>query len=559
MTRPLPIGAKRIRPSKACECCRAVKQKCTGLDEEFLHALEDPDQLEAWEGQHPKCDRCTRLNQNCTFAQSRRKGRPRRLHPSQRPTSSRASSSRSGSGSDRDLFSSSSKGPVFFDPSLEDSFSTSSWPSPSSLKASPPAPALPVPQAIHFPLTNQFSTLARRYLLEAFTWAPILPPHEPELVEYLRLADPILPEALSAFLRLSPSPPVFPPAHTDIAPSTLLAGGLLVLEAFGAKDAARAGSILRWTCSQLQRFGWAGENSVFPSWVAPLDGELLVSLGWMCWSMEMQIGVMTGNRHRVLGSVQPPSSPGPSTLLMRAAALLRDATDYSTFWEGTETDRFNYTTWILRRSDSLQSEALEFLHSSPPRPSFSSTSYLPPTPSDLQLAAMHEIATMGALMSTAAVILLLSSASPLSPLVAPGLPCSLDVLSTPALPSRVAIRRAATQILDMVQQIYQPSHSSTSAFLPSGLVLKSEFPSPPVIHGPMWGCCVVVAAKGRMWDVGTAVDPAVAGEIAALDAAALRADLDLCEAVLRTQAERWPAAEKLAGEVTALKASAGFA
>ncbi|GAA5867060.1 hypothetical protein JCM8547_008427 [Rhodosporidiobolus lusitaniae] len=401
--------------------------------------------------------------------------------------------------------------------------------------------------------------LARHYLLEAFAWAPILPPHEPELVEYLRHADPILPEALSALLRLSPSAPAFPPAHSNIAPSTLLAGGLLVLEAFGAKDPDRAGSILRWTCSQLQRFGWAGENSGFPSWVAPRDGELLVNFGWMCWSMEMQIGVMTGNRYRVLGSVQPPSSPGLSTLLMRAAALLRDATDFSTFWKSTEPDRVNYTTWILRRSNFLQTEALNFLRSSPPRPTLPSTACQTPTPSDLRLVAMHEIAATSALISTTAVILFLSAASPLSPLTTPFLPCSLDIFSTPDLPSRVAIRRAATQILDLILELSYPSYSSshfsssTDLAIPSGVVLP--LPAPPVVHEPLWGYCILIAAKGRMWNVGTAADSAVAEEIAALNAAALRADLDLCEAVLRTQTERWAAAEALVEEVAALKAS----
>ncbi|BGP16997.1 hypothetical protein JCM10213_007443 [Rhodosporidiobolus nylandii] len=566
MTRPIAVGETRIRPSRSCAACRSRKAKCTGLSEEFLHALDDEEKLAAWQGERPRCDRCVKAGpqQECSFLPSKRKGRPRRLpKPDYTPPVTPPSPPQAEEASPPPQFTPSSvASSSLFTPAVSPDLANAApfgacpsaaaaWPSPPdsmrgrlgststiSSPSAPPSNALFLPEDI--------PQLARRYLVGAFTWAPLLPPNEPDLVTYLQHSHPVLPAALSCLLDLSLPPPAFPPSDSPISSSVLLAGGILALQAFGVKDVGRCASTLRWTCEALRDVGWSGTDETHLQDLEAHEAQLLNNLGWMCWAMEQQLGVLTSNRERVFSAIPAPTASDLSTILMRAAALLRDATDFSVFWDGDDAHRFAYTSGILERSDAIREEAIAYLRSFPLRPALSLTAS--PTAGDLHLSAAHEMAILGALMSSAAVILLLCSTSPLSPLISPKL-CSLDTTSVPALPARVAIRRAAVSILEVLQF----THTSP-ARRPGGALV-----APTVRHSPMYGCCVVVAANGMLLDAGTAPDGKTPGDLDPLDAAALKADLDLCEAVLQQQSENWPAAEMLADEVALLRRTAGFA
>ncbi|BGP35299.1 hypothetical protein JCM10296v2_007134 [Rhodotorula toruloides] len=558
MTRPIPVTGQRKRPSKSCLACRQAKVKCMGLSEEYLHALEDPDLLAKWQGPHPICSRCTKQGESCSFAPSRRKGRPRRLL---RDEAGNVIEDRSSSASR-------SRQPVQL-PSPQGSGSGDRSPSPSnssssqdtgSEKAPQPMPALtfptsglPTPPSPLRPLARfppvDHTPLAIAFLQDAYPWVPLLPSDVNSLSNYLMTADPLLPAAINCILNPSLSPPAVDLASRvrPLALSTLQATTLLFLHAFAAQNKSFALQLLQWTCTELAERGWAGEQTA---------GELqaedgFVKLGWYCWGMEIQLGIIMGVRASILAHVPPPSIIDATTAQRHAFRLAFDATDYAHLWAIEPPAQAAYLNDIVARSHVIHGIARSTLAS------------LPAEPALLSQAALRHSSLLGALLSLAAVILVLTSQSPLSPYIAPALPCSLDTTCLPPSPHRREIARAARGIVDIVKTFAGGADLPLSPVSPG--TSKSAF------YHPFFGCCLVVASRGVLLEAESystgdnslcpspASSPIDQVACPAKQIAQIVQDLDLCERVLRGQAKRWSASDMLATEVSLLRRTAGVA
>ncbi|GAA5950029.1 hypothetical protein JCM21900_001370 [Sporobolomyces salmonicolor] len=559
MTPPIPISGQRKRPSKSCTSCRAAKAKCTGLSEEYLHKVDEPDYEPDPTQPVPRCDRCQRSGSDCNFVPSRRKGRPRRLprqqpSPSLSPSPSPSPPLGSDGSPDRAYTATSYSSPS----GGRDRSSVGTTPSPWTLPTPPSAlysslPALPVEQIPHLtdasicvpPIVppdlfqpQHYLQIAHQYLTDAFIWVPILPPDLYQLQHYLQIADPILAAVLTSVLDTSIPPPAFPPTH-DISLATLQAGVLLSLLSYGVKDRTRAVETLRWTCEQLRDFGWAGEQtSGINGAIGHAELEAFVGVGWLCWGLEIQLTVLTGNRQRVFASVPPPSVVTPETMILQALALLYDATDFQGLWDGDDEHRRAKTANVLQRADRVHHAAFNYLRASTPPLAPSPQR----TPASLQIAATRESVFLAATIAPAAVILFLSSTSPLSPLIAPALPCSLDTTSFPSGPARLAVRHVASQIVTVVR-------TTPTA---EGISIAQQ------PHSPYWGCCFLITARGLLLQAEAATLSEGAG-LTPAETAQLDADLDVCEAVLAQQALKWPSAESLGTEVALLRRTMGTA
>ncbi|GAA5983156.1 hypothetical protein JCM5350_007900 [Sporobolomyces pararoseus] len=539
MTPPIPLGGERKRPSKSCLPCRQAKAKCQGLSEVYLHQVDnspdfvpDPD---------VKCNRCLKQHHECTFAPSRRKGRPRRVgsakqrasHANDSSPSNSPSPSRSGGGSD-------------FNPLRTTTELNARSPSQStSLSGSVNFAQSPCGGAVQTPELQQPSlslppqsveSVAEGYLNEVYLWCPILPSDSSTLQKYLIEADSSLTLTLASIIDTSRPPPVFPPTAGFISLSTLQAGVLLSLRAYGMKDRGRSVELIEWVSNEFRALGWKGHDmsKVSPE-IRREEMEAFIGLGYLVWGLTIQLGVLTGNRGLLLAEIQLPQEIDDQNMILHAFALLRDATDFEALWSRPEDQRFVYTVDIVQRSDRIQKTALEFLRTS--TPAFDPSS--PSTPQNLGLAAARESAFLAASIAPAAIILLLSSTSPLSPLIAPALPCSLDTTSYPTGPLASLIRFAASKILDIVRTA--PTREGVSiGYQP---------------HSPFFGCCFLVTARGLLLGAeASQLETEKTGVVdTTFDKLRVEEDLDLCESILKQQAVKWPSAESLMTEVGLLR------
>ncbi|GAA6011595.1 hypothetical protein JCM11491_004699 [Sporobolomyces phaffii] len=538
MTPPIPLGGERKRPSKSCLPCRQAKAKCVGLSEEYLHGVDEPGFTA---DPNLRCTRCTKQQHECTFAPSRRKGRPRRVqqrgaspsgsaHSSPSPS---ASPARSGSDFNplRTTAESNARSPS---QSTSLSGSVNSAPSPSCVN-------LATPELVPTALPQQsIDTIAEAYLNEIYHWCPILPADSATLQHYLIEADPSLTLTLACLIDTARPPPAFPPTTGFISLSTLQAGVLLSLRAYGLKDRTRAVELIEWVTNEYRALGWKGHDvSKISPEIRAEELEAFIGLGYLVWGLTIQLGVLTGNRNLLLAEIQLPPDLTPQTMILHAFSLLRDATDFESLWARPEDQRFEYTVDIIQRSDRIQKFALEFL--SQTTPAFDPSS--PVTPENLGVAAARESAFLASSIAPAAIILLLSSTSPLSPLIAPTLPCSLDTTSYPTGPLASLVRFAANKILDVVRTA--PTREGMSVACQP--------------HSPYWGCCFLVTARGLLLGAEASQVEAQKSGVpdATFDKARMDDDLDLCEAILKQQAVKWPAAESLMTEVGLLRRTAG--
>lgn len=427
--------------------------------------------------------------------------------------------------------------------------------------------------------------LAARYVSTAHVWAPFLPHSMPVLHAYLSRAPPSLPHALACLLDPSLPPPsdFAPLSRPDPAPLADIQTALLLsLYAFVLKDRTRAVDLLQWACGELLRAGWAGEDT--PPGVGAHERELFVRTGWYAWGIEIHMGFIVGTRASILAHVPPPRTVrltlslwtvflpsynaltrnldaslqlDPFTLQRHVLALAQEATDYARVWALDVPLRDAHISSIVSRATSLHSYALESL-SNPA----------------LSAPAQRSPLFSAALISQTATVLVLSSLSPLSPLIAPLLPCSLDTTSPPPPPGshvRARITAAARAIVDVVRLHAR----TTGAPMPPlegppphlGNAPAHEH-APERVHSPFFGCCLVVAARGSLLaaeDILLLHSPPSSSSSfsspdneAGVELAHLAADLDLCEAELRRQAAHWPASETLAAEVGLLRRTAGL-
>ena len=278
MTRPLPHGIKRIRRYKSCAKCRDAKGKCTGLDEDYLRALDDPNYVHPTRDL-PKCTRCKRLGAECTFNPSRRKGRPRRILRNQKGTSETPSQSRSPSASASPGPSSSKRNSHIPSPTPSDYDSVSppgspvfaaaqfDYPhgrsSPEFTLPSPPEPTQPLtpPQDVYLlpPIDHDVDShsnelppilpnpprnllppqgidlewIADSYLQEIFAFCPLLPPEPTKLKYHLATCDPLLLASIGCILDPSLAAPAFPSLAPRISLSTFQASVFFALQAYG--------------------------------------------------------------------------------------------------------------------------------------------------------------------------------------------------------------------------------------------------------------------------------------------------------------------------------------
>lgn len=417
-------------------------------------------------------------------------------------------------------------------------FPTSGLPTPSS-------PLNPLPRFA--PVDHH---LAIAFLQDAYPWVPLLPSDVTSLANYLATADPLLPAAMNCVLNPSLSSPPFDFASRarPLSLSTLQATTLLFLHAFAAQNKSLALQLLQWTCTELAARGWAGEQTA-----TELQAEEgFVKLGWYCWGMEIQLGIICGVRATILAHVPPPSVLDATTAQRHAFRLAFDATNYAHLWAIDPPAQSAYLTDIVSRSNMMHGIARSTLAS------------LPPEPPLLTQAALRHSSLLGALLSLAAIILVLSSQSPLSPYIAPALPCSLDTTCLPPSPHRREIARAARGIVDIVKTF------AGGADLPLPSTPAVSTTSTALYH-PFFGCCLVVASRGLLLEAESystgdnslcpspPSSPVDQVACPAKQIAQIVQDLDLCERVLRGQAKRWSASEMLATEVSLLRRTAGVA
>lgn len=239
----------------------------------------------------------------------------------------------------------------------------------------------------------------------------------------------------------------------------------------------------------------------------------------------------------------------PTTLQRHALWLAYEATDHDGLWSLESSQRAAVTAQIVARSQRLHTLARDALSQLvPPICPLDSS----PAQANLRFSLFN-----AALVSLTATIQHLSSVSPLSPLVAPALPCSLDTTCAPPPMHRTGIIDAAKRVLAFLRDFapYCGAPWSDWRGTSGGLCGAEQADEQTRIFGPMLGCCLVVAARGCLLEA----EAVQAGEGSAEQGAAQRVakDLDFCEAELWRQAKQWPATETLAAEVGLLRRTAG--
>jgi hypothetical protein len=309
MTPPIPLGAERKRPSKSCLPCRTAKAKCQGLSEEYLHQVDDDPDFTP--NPNAKCNRCLKQNHECTFAPSRRKGRPRRVAPMQRASHAEDSSnSQSRSPSASPARSGSDFNPLrtTTDLNARSPSQATSLSGSVNLGASPCGLTIQTPTSEFLPPPAQsIETIAEAYLNEVYLWCPILPADLASLQNYLIDSDPSLTLALASIIDTSRPPPTFPPTAGFITLSTLQAGVLLSLQAYGLKDRGRAVELIEWVSNEYRALGWKGHDmSQVSSEIRAEEMEAFIGLGYLVWGLTIQLGVLTGNRNLLLAEIQLP-------------------------------------------------------------------------------------------------------------------------------------------------------------------------------------------------------------------------------------------------------------
>ncbi|GAA5931615.1 Zn(II)2Cys6 transcription factor domain-containing protein [Sporobolomyces koalae] len=532
MTPPIPLGHERKRPSKSCLPCRKAKAKCLGLSEQYLQLFEDPDFDPATLDDQPKCARCRRQKLDCEFEPSRRKGRPRRLVQPSTDSSPRTASStspaHSGSDSNPNVTTSDAYGRS---PSQATSLSgsTNQHDSPSI------GPFQPEDMPTILPLPSR-TALAEAYVKEIYGWCPILPADPAKVERILEDSDALLTHAIACIVDTTRPPPICPPKTKFISLSMLQAAVLLSQRAYGVKDRAKSIELIQWVTTEIRSLGWNGHNySKLSYQIHARDQEAFIGLGYVVWGLTIQLGVLTGDRSLLLADITMPTRIVPDNMMIHALSLLRDATDFETLWSLPEDERFQYTVDIVERSDEIQKAAVKYLDET--TPNFDPSS--PDTWISRTLAASRESAFLTASMAPASIILLLSSTSPLSPLVAPTLPCSLDVTSYRTGTLASLVRFAANKILNVVR----------TAPTREGMSVACE------PHSPFWGCCFLITARGLLLGAQASQEETNRTGIADVEfnRARTEEDLDMCETILRKQASKWACCDQLVSEVGLLR------
>lgn len=503
------------------------------------------------------------------------------------------------------------------------SSSSSSMSSVSPATASAALPAALYPSPPHHGghderYLGHLHALAARCLDEAYEWIPFLPAAHDELVSHLACSRPILTEAIECLLEpLSrrcpcvdlhegPGTSAGRDGLTEPSLGDLQAATILSVLAFAQRERNRAIELLQFACRKLAARGWRGEATRLDDPVFTRSGledpQQLLALGWHCWGLEIQLGIITGLRASILSPlVPPPAVLDASTVRQYSFHAAFLATDYAYLWSlDTDDERCAYLRRVLSLVHSVHSVSLSAL----------AAAQYPPYPVQLNAPrdrARRQDLILSAMLGLAGAILILSSSSPLSPYVAPALPCSLDTTARPAPNSRHlhAIAQSAKGIVQLVQEYgttYRVESDDGSASDGGGgegdnspmdddearALATRNTTWPETIHHPFFGCCLVVAARGLLilgedlqHEVDVAPDPAAAAAgptllpapshwLAAIRGAdkvpdprgelrQIAAELDLAEGFLRVQATRWHASEMLANEVSLLRRTANFA
>lgn len=243
-----------------------------------------------------RCNRCERLDQLCEFLPSRRKGRPRRLPKEGENIKDDADKSRTPE--------SRSQTPEQL-PSPEESVSTPSAREVSD-QASPHHPI--VPTEVPLPRDTTYDELALAYLTRVHPFAPLLPNTLEDCAEYLGHVGSHLHDALRALIDPSSISvhQLTPLAELGTTPDELQAGLFSCYVAYGIGGKMVAKERLHWVAVQLAKMGWEGD--VGKDFGFGKLNEGIWRLGWTAWGMEVQLGVLTGTRDRLLGYVEAASS-----------------------------------------------------------------------------------------------------------------------------------------------------------------------------------------------------------------------------------------------------------
>lgn len=252
-----------------------------------------------------RCDRCARLGVTCEFLPSRRKGRPRRLPKEGESTNS--SASQTSSPSDQRT------PPQLPSPSASGSLSPSPSPPPQPVQSYQVnfPPSFVPSSAFNPPPPSRNTThdqLAQAYLAGIHPYAALLPPALVECSAYLGQAGNHLHLSIRSLLDPNPVTPdhLTPLEEYGTRLDDLQAAVLSVYLSYGIGVKMVAKERLTWVCQQLVRLGWEGDVAKdygYGQW-----NETLRRLGWTCWGLEIQLGVLTGSRERVMGSVYPSQS-----------------------------------------------------------------------------------------------------------------------------------------------------------------------------------------------------------------------------------------------------------
>lgn len=431
--------------------------------------------------------------------------------------------------------------------------------------------------------------LAVRFLDEAYEWVPFLPSSHDKLVSYLACSRPVLTEAIECLLDPRSGRPcpcvdwlegpgtsagragLAEPSLADLQAATVLS-----LLAFAQRERSRSVELLQFACRNLLARGWRGEATRVDDALFTRSGledaQMLMDLGWYCWGIEVQLGIITGQRASILSPLVPPPAVLDRTTARHYSfhvAFL--ATDYAHLWSlDTDGERCAYLRHVLSLVQAVHTVCVDTLREA----------QLPPYPIQLNSTrdrALRQDLVLGAMLALAGGILILSSASPLSPYVAPALPCSLDTTDRPAPNSRHlhAIARSAKGIVGLVEE-FGTTYRAEDVGDGTGMLVLRKVSWPETIHHPFFGCCLVVAARGLLiltedlhHEIQAATRPVwlaeTMTETARADANAAQVELqrignqlDLCEGFLRVQARRWNASEMLANEVSLLRRTANF-
>lgn len=265
---------------RRCVGCRTAKAACAGFSDQELHSIPDEETTDAVVLIGRRCNRCQRIGLvTCEFMPSRRKGRPRRLLPKTEDSETATAS------------------PDFTAATNSDSASPAES---SRCNSSPQDLSIPLPR------DTTHDSLAQAYLTQIHPFLPLLPSSSlEETSAYFARAGPHLHRSIHLLLKprsmtFDQLPPlsIYQDTLDDLQAAVFSA--FLAYGALGAKEVAKGR--LRWACEKVKQSGWTGEEG------DEGDGGSFQRLAWVCWGAEIQLGVLTGSRDRILGFVQPPAT-----------------------------------------------------------------------------------------------------------------------------------------------------------------------------------------------------------------------------------------------------------